>query len=153
MSFEPAVFEPSSAHAKALHTGLLDPETLEAKARAALNDDLNSPVLIAIFYELLSDFQELRLGKIQTNPEAWNRVRQTVKTFVEDVLGFPLTGRGGLEDDGTQQALDAAMEVLMTLRQEAKAAKDWALSDRIRDRLTGAGIKIMDDKEGSRWSR
>ena len=41
----------------------------------------------------------------------------------------------------------------MSLRQEAKASKDWALSDRIRDHLTHAGFKIMDDKEGSRWSR
>jgi cysteinyl-tRNA synthetase len=68
-------------------------------------------------------------------------------------MGFPLTTLSSEEDSGTLQALDAAMEVLMSLRQEAKASKDWALSDRIRDHLTHAGFKIMDDKEGSRWSR
>ncbi len=153
MSYEPAVFEATPGPNMAGPGGLLDPDVLDAKARAALNDDLNSPVLIAILYELLADFQELRNGKIQITPEAWNRLRQTVQTYVEDVLGFPLTTLASEEDSGTVQALDAAMGVLMSLRQEAKATKDWALSDRIRDHLTQAGFKIMDDKEGSRWSR
>jgi cysteinyl-tRNA synthetase len=153
MSYEPAVFEATPGPNTAGPGGLLDPDVLDAKARAALNDDLNSPVLIATLYELLADFQELRNGKTQITPEAWNRLRQTVQTYVEDVLGFPLTTLTSEEDSGTLQALDAAMEVLMSLRQEAKASKDWALSDRIRDHLTHAGFKIMDDKEGSRWSR
>ncbi|MFM9143312.1 MAG: cysteine--tRNA ligase, partial [Bacteroidota bacterium] len=132
--------------------GLLDSDVLESKARAALNDDLNSPVLIALLYEVLGDFQILRPGKVAVSPEAWNRLRQTVKIFVQDVLGFPLTNHGHRDDQATRQALNAAMEVLIRLRQEAKEAKNWAMSDQIRDQLHQAGIKIMDDKEGSRWS-
>lgn len=150
MNFE--VAQQATSASQPISLGLLDPDVLESRARAALNDDLNSPVLIALLYELLGEFQNLRQGKIVISHQAWNRLRETVMVFVQDVLGFPLTPSGQHDEQASRQALSAAMEVLIRLRQEAKQAKNWALSDQIRDQLQQAGIKIMDDKEGSRWS-
>lgn len=82
--------------------------------------------------------------------EDWEALQGLIKVYVTDILGFDL--RDEASDTALSPALDAAMKLILDLRQEAKTSRNWAQSDLIRDALNQAGIKVMDDKEGSRWS-
>jgi cysteinyl-tRNA synthetase len=64
-----------------------------------------------------------------------------------DVLGL----RKEQDSAGSNEALDGVVKLLLTMRAEAKASKNFALSDKIRDQLTAVGITIKDTKEGSTW--
>ncbi|MBM3936345.1 MAG: cysteine--tRNA ligase [Sphingomonadales bacterium] len=130
--------------------GLLNSTLFEAKAQTALNDDLNTPVLIALVYELLNEFQTVKSGKIVVSPADWDDLKTKVKVYVTDILGFDLSDE--VSDTSLSSALEASMKLILDLRQQAKDSKNWAQSDLIRDALNEAGIKVMDDKEGSRWS-
>lgn len=73
-----------------------------------------------------------------------------------DVLGLdPLSAqwatRAG-DDGGEHAALDALVRAQLAARAEARAAKDWARADQIRDALTAAGIRVEDGPEGARWT-
>ncbi len=129
---------------------ILNITVFEAKAYAALNDDLNTPILIALGYELLNEFQSVKSGKTVVTPDDWNALVGTVKVYVTDILGFDLSDQGC--DASLSPALEAAMKLILDLRQQAKDSKNWAQSDLIRNALNEAGIKVMDGKEGSQWS-
>jgi cysteinyl-tRNA synthetase len=129
---------------------VLNTALFAAKAKAALNDDLNTPILIALIYELLSEFQDLKSGEVVVHPEDWQALKEEVKIYVVDILGFDLVGDSS--ETLLSPALEAAMKLILDLRQQAKASKNWAQSDLIRDALNDAGIKVMDDKDCSRWT-
>jgi len=131
---------------------LFQPGILEAQIREALNDDLNTPVLIAVLYQVLSDFQAYKAGAFSLEAEAWQEIQRVVRVYTEEVLGFPFQENSQSSDAGLRQALDAVMEMVLQWRREAKEARNWGQSDAIRDALVKAGIQVMDDKEGTRWS-
>ncbi|MFM7589872.1 MAG: cysteine--tRNA ligase, partial [Bacteroidota bacterium] len=129
---------------------ILSAPIFEAKAQAALNDDLNTPILIALGYELLNEFQSVKSGKITVTAANWTNLVGKIKVYMTDILGFNLSDSG--KEASLSPALEGAMKLILDLRQQAKDSKNWAQSDLIRNALNEAGIKVMDDKEGSRWS-
>lgn len=129
---------------------ILSAPIFEAKAQAALNDDLNTPILIALGYELLNEFQSVKSGKITVTAANWTDLVGKIKVYMTDILGFNLSDSG--KEASLSPALEGAMKLILDLRQQAKDSKNWAQSDLIRNALNEAGIKVMDDKEGSRWS-
>lgn len=129
---------------------LCNPVTFETKAQEALNDDLNTPVLIALIYELLSEFQAIKTGNLHVTLDNWNALKDKLKYYVTEILGFDLSGDS--LGSSLSPVLEEVMKLILDLRQQAKASGNWTQSDSIRNALQDMGIKVMDSKEGSRWT-
>nr|WP_255669619.1 cysteine--tRNA ligase [Aeromicrobium wangtongii] len=118
---------------------------------AAMDDDLSVPAAVAVLQGRISDGNSLLAGGASGELGA---VLAQVRGML-DVLGLdPLSStwdRGG-DDAAYAQVIDTLVEGLLEQRQEARAAKDFANADRVRDQLTAAGIDIEDTPQGARWS-
>lgn len=113
---------------------------------AAMSDDFNAPILVANLFEAVKYINSVNDGKLQITAEDLALLKGEMEAFVYDVLGLQSTGSGG--DD----KLNPVMDLVLDLRQEARANKDWGTSDKIRDGLAAAGITVKDGKEGTSWS-
>ena len=122
-------------------------------AYAEMDDDLNTPKALARLFEVVSRINALKGGQLsldEVSPEQLDDCRTRMGTLLFDVLG--------LQDQATaaagagQEALDKVMQIVLDLRQQARADKDWALSDKLRDALADAGVTVKDSKEGATWS-
>jgi cysteinyl-tRNA synthetase len=110
---------------------------------AALDDDLNvSPALAALF-DLVRDVNR-RLG---------TRTISTADAARAAVVLDELASVLGIEPDGVADVLDPALQALLDRRATARATRDWADSDRLRDELAAAGILVEDSRDGQRWRR
>lgn len=128
-------------------TSGFEPTAFRERCYAAMNDDFNSPVLIAELFELVRFINSVYDGKAGITVADLERMKELVQHFVYDVLGLK-------EEAGNENGdFDRLMEVVLKLRAQAKANKDYATSDRIRESLKEMGIQIMDSKEGSVWSK
>lgn len=126
----------------------VDIAELEEGCYAAMNDDFNSPVLIAHLFDAVRIINSARDRKENLTTDDLQRLKMVMHTFIFEVMG--------LLDETRQGAGSEVMEGLMTLildiRKQARDNKDWSTSDQIRDRLKAAGIEIKDTKEGMEWS-
>ncbi len=118
---------------------------------AAMNDDFNTPEALAVLFEVAREINRLRDGDPQQA-----RDLAAVLRSLGDRLGLLqrppeayLKGRGG----GDGGLSDEEIEALIRQRTEARAARQWAEADRIRDRLAEAGIVLEDGPEGTTWRR
>ena len=127
----------------------IDVEKLKEDCYEALNDDLNSPILIAHLFDGARMINSVNDGNATITPDDLLKLQQLYKEMVVDVLGIQQTSDG---DSGAKNELFGKMvEMLLSLRQEAKLRKDWATSDQIRNNLTALGFEIKDTKEGADW--
>jgi cysteinyl-tRNA synthetase len=113
----------------------------------AMNDDFNSPILIANLFEAVRIINSVNDGKESITTADLNSLQTTVNTFVFDVLGLCDES----ENNNGGKALDTLMQIVLEQRTEAKKRKDFATSDQIRDLLLAGGISIKDTKEGTIW--
>lgn len=113
---------------------------------AAMNDDFNSPVLIAELFEGTRIINSVHDGKMKINAENLQLLKTMMNTFVLDILG--LKSEQAANDD-----LPKIMDMIIALRNEAKANHDYATSDKIRNGLQQIGFKLNDSKEGTNWSK
>ncbi len=123
-------------------------QALTDQCYAAMNDDFNSPVLVAHLFEAVRIINSVNDGKESITTEDLKLLQQTVNTFVFEVMGL----KSEQENQGTgNKALDTVMSLILAQRDEAKKRKDFAVSDQIRDLLLAGGISIKDTKEGTVW--
>lgn len=141
--------------------GLLDKITVSSKTKidadlngisercyAAMDDDFNSPILIAELFELVRLINSIYDGKQQIDAADLERIKLLMQHFVFDVMG--------LKDDqleGETESFDKLMDLLIAMRNEAKQNKDFATSDRIRQELSAVGIQLKDSKDGTLWNK
>ncbi|WP_286843171.1 MULTISPECIES: cysteine--tRNA ligase [Sphingobacterium] len=120
---------------------------IRRKCYAAMDDDFNSPVLIAELFEIVRIINSIYDGKAKVTAEGLEGLKLFMKEFVEDILG--------LRNDQTSASddIDDVMNLVIKLRNEAKANKDFVTSDRIRDELNSIGIQLKDSKEGTLWNK
>ncbi len=120
---------------------------IRRKCYAAMDDDFNSPVLIAELFEIVRIINSIYDGKAKVTAEGLEGLQVFMKEFVEDILG--------LRNDQTSASddIDDVMNLVIKLRNEAKANKDFVTSDRIRDELNSIGIQLKDSKEGTLWNK
>ncbi len=114
----------------------------------ALNDDFNTPILIADLFEAVKFINQLKDGKATILPESLAELKKYMHAFVFEILG--LEAQNGTADDG--DALSGVVALLINLRNEARANKDFATSDKIRDELLALGIQLKDGKDGTSFS-
>ena len=125
-----------------------DIPALEQRCYDAMNDDLNTPVMIAELFEAVRIINSVNDSKLSVSEGSLERLRELMRTMVFDVLGLVRE-----QDAGDDQVLDALVKEFIQLRAEAKARRDFAASDAIRDKLAAAGILLKDTKEGTTWQR
>jgi cysteinyl-tRNA synthetase len=122
---------------------------LERRCYAAMNDDLNAPVMIAELFEGVRLINRANDGTTGLDAPTIDRLRTLYHDMVYKVLGL----RDEQPATNDDRALDGLVQEFIRMRAEAKAARDFATSDRIRDRLAALGITLMDTKEGTTWQR
>ncbi len=126
----------------------IDIHAWKQKCYDAMNDDFNSPILIAHLFEAAKYINQIKDGSERLNTEDLKTFTDTINAFVFDVLGLENTSKN---ESGTDK-LSGAVDLLIKLRQEARANKDFALSDKIRDELAEVGIQLKDGKDGTTFS-
>ncbi|MCR9182701.1 MAG: cysteine--tRNA ligase [Flavobacteriaceae bacterium] len=114
----------------------------------AMNDDFNSPILIAQLFEAAKFINSVKDAKASITAEDLATLKTTLHAFVFDVLGLQEVAAGS-QNTGK---LSGAVELLIQLRNEARANKDFATSDKIRDELATIGIQLKDGKDGTTFS-
>ena len=113
----------------------------------ALNDDFNTPILIAHLFDATKLINNLELKNETLTAPDLEKLKLAIHAFFHDILGLELLS----ETLNDNNKLDDAIKVLIDLRNKARLEKDWALSDEIRDRLSESGIILKDGKEGTSY--
>lgn len=116
------------------------------KCYAAMNDDLNSPVAIAQLFEAVKVINSVQAGTASLTESDLAGLAVLFNTFVFEIFGMVEPSQST-----NNQAFNSAIDLLLQLRQEAKATKDWATADKIRNELTKLGFVINDTKDGVSW--
>ena len=134
---------------KASDVSTVDVKDLRRKCYDAMNDDLNSPIVIAHLFDAARAINSVKDGKATISAEDLKELQDVFHTFVFDILGIKDEATSG--GSNNNEAFGKAMDLLLTIRQQAKANKDWATSDKIRNELTAIGFDIKDTKDGAEW--
>ena len=103
-----------------------------------MNDDFNTPILIANLFDAVKFAQYVNDGRESITKEDLNALQTTLNNFMYDVLGLTK------EEQEGDHYLEDALQLLIELRNDARKRKDFATSDKIRDELSKAGIVLQD---------
>ena len=122
---------------------------LRQKCYDAMNDDLMTPAVISNLFEACHIVNLLIDHKAQINEEDLKELSETMRLFAFDILG--LVNERGANNDAREAAYGKVVDMVLDLRAKAKANKDWAVSDQIRDALAEAGFQVKDTKDGVTW--
>ena len=123
-------------------------EALQKLCYDAMNDDLNTPILISHLFEGARIVNQALAGRLKLSSQDLELLKEIFQLFFFDVLGMKMdAGR----DNSREEAYAKVVDMLLDQRMKAKANKDWATSDYIRDELTALGFEINDTKEGYEW--
>ena len=131
---------------KASEKSSVDISDIEPRCKAAMDDDLNSPIVISVLFDAVRLINQIYDGQQTISATDLEELRRVMHLYVFDILGL----RDDLAGDNNR-LLGQLIDTVLDIRMQAKQAKDWATSDRIRDSLTALGIKVKDRKDGSDW--
>jgi cysteinyl-tRNA synthetase len=124
----------------------VDVRQFESFCAEAINDDFNTPIVLAHLFDLARIINTVNDKKEKLSKEDIDFIKDLFKDYLFDVLGIEEDKQA---DDS--QLVDYLMQTILNIRQEAKKNKDYSTSDRIRDDLDKLNIQIKDTKEGARW--
>ena len=111
-----------------------------------MDDDMNTAKVVANLFEILPSINSLKDKHIAADAVSgavWATVQAQLKLFVESILGIKV------DKGANRQQLNGVVELLIEIRKQAKANKDFATSDKIRNQLAEMGIQLKDEKDGS----
>ena len=114
----------------------------------ALNDDFNTPILIAELFNSVKFINQVKMGKAKISANDLKVIQQKFNEFVFDILGLEINNNS----DSNSDKLDSAISLLIELRNEARLNKNYALSDKIRDDLSKGGISLNDSNNETTYS-
>ncbi len=132
---------------KPSHTSTIDISELKKKCYEALDDDLNSPVLLSYLFEGVKYVNSLNENTEKLNSADLDALKELFNAFVFEILGL----KDETEGKSDEKLTDNLIKIIVDLRQTAKNNKDWAASDKIREELKKAGITLKDLKKGASW--
>lgn len=130
------------------NTTSFDVEALINSFYDAMNDDFNTPILIANLFEVARYINLINDGKESITKKDKENLQKSIEQFAFDVLGLHQTE----PTKENNQAFDKVIQLLIEIRNQARAEKNWDLSDKIRDELGKYGIKLKDGKDGTTYS-
>ncbi len=124
----------------------VDVTTLKERVMSAMCDDLNTSIAIAEIFEWVKIINQIYDGKASITAADLETLKRDMQLLLVDVLGLDVE-----VGSDNKETLDAVINTILEIRQEAKSSKDWATSDKIRDRLLEAGVVVKDRKDGFDW--
>ena len=124
-----------------------DIKALQAKCYEAMNDDFNTPILIAHLFDAVRIVNTANDNKLSLTQSDIDLLKTIYQNFVFDVMGLQTEE----ENSKANTALAKVMDMVLEIRNKAKVEKNFPLSDEIRNKLTDAGVQIKDSKEGTTW--
>ena len=131
----------------------IDVSGYEAKCYEAMDDDLNTSIVISHLFDACRVINQVNDGKASATAEDIETLKKLFNTFLVDILGIRTetiaTGEG---NEDALRPFEQAVDFILEMRRTAKANKDWATSDLIRDRLAQIGFDVKDTKDGFEWS-
>ncbi|GET27370.1 cysteine--tRNA ligase [Prolixibacter sp. NT017] len=127
----------------------VDVAALKEKCYEAMNDDLNSPVLIAHLFDGVKMINSINDGKEKISAKDLTVLQQLYREFAFDILGLQSEEQAAA--GGGEETMTHVVDLLLNLRIEAKKNKDWATADKIRNELSALGFEIKDTKDGFSW--
>lgn len=131
----------------------IDVSDFRRKCYEALDDDLNTPIVIAHLFEACRLINQVNDGNATATQADIDELKALFKIFLVDILGVRTDIVGACEGDATAlKPFEDAVDLLLEMRAKAKADKDWATSDLIRNRLAEIGFDVKDTKDGFEWS-
>lgn len=128
---------------------VFDVDALKKKCYAALDDDLNSPILLSHLFDGIKYINSVADGSEKIDAASLELLKELFNTFVFEILGLK-DETSGKNDESLTGDL---MKIIIDLRQAAKTGKDFATSDKIRNELKSIGITLMDKKDGVDWEK
>ena len=129
------------------NSSTFDVKDWKQKCYNAMNDDFNTPILIAHLFEGVKVINQIKEGKASLTSEDLETLKTTMNDFTFDVLG--LMNEAAQNNSGK---IDGVVSLLIKLRKEARENRDWALSDQIRDELLVIGIQLKDGRDGTSYT-
>lgn len=130
-------------------TSTVDVTAIRQKCYDALNDDLNSAVVISHLFDAATIINSaIAAKKVQLDKESIEELKSLFDTFLFEILGIKNEVNNS---SAGQEAFGKAVDLLLQIRADAKTNKDWATSDKIRNQLSEFGFEIKDGKDGSEW--
>ncbi|MBM1106265.1 cysteine--tRNA ligase [Aurantibacter crassamenti] len=129
-------------------TSDFDVQAWQQKCYDAMNDDFNTPILIAQLFDAVKHINSIKEGRESISLDDKKLLQKTMLAFVFDVIGL----ESNQDTNANSDKLSGVVELLIELRDEARANKDFATSDKIRDQLIELGIQLKDSKEGTSFS-
>ena len=120
---------------------------LEERCYAAMNDDFNSPVLIANLFDGVRIINSVNDKKETLSAADLEGLKKLMHAFVFEVLGL----RDESKSMAGSDVIEGLMNLIIDIRRSARENKDWPTSDKIRDELKAVGVEIKDTKEGVEW--
>lgn len=121
-------------------------EPIRLNCVKAMNDDFNSPVVIAELFEAARIINTIYDGKGAISAEELEKLKQLMQDFVYDIFGLK-------DEDNSNNELNAVLDMVIDIRKSAKENKDYATSDKIRIGLQEVGIQLKDSKDGTTWNK
>ena len=141
------------AELKPSQESTVDVSDLERRCYEALDDDLNTPVLIGVLFDAVRIINMVKDGKATATADDIAVLRAVMDTFLVGILGIRTETASAQADGSGSEAkpFADAVDLLLEIRSQAKKNKDWATSDLIRDRMAAIGFDVKDTKDGVEW--
>ena len=127
----------------------LDVKSFETRCYDAMNDDFNTPMVCAALFDMVKQINGAKDGKVKVNAEDVSKMKTLMQVFLVEVMGISEEAeKEVISHDKSAELID----LLIKLRTKAKADKDFALSDQLRDDLAAMNVVIKDTPQGTEWS-
>lgn len=129
----------------------VDVSRFRSRCYEALNDDLNTPIVIATLFDACKIINQANDGKAELSQADIDELKSLFSTFLVEILGIKTDIVEG-DSDKSIEPFEKAVDLLLEIRKDAKVKKDWASSDLIRNRMEEIGFDVKDTKDGFEWS-
>ena len=126
-------------------------EDLRQKCYEALNDDFNTPIVISHLFDATRVINQIIDKKATITAAVLDELTKVFELFAFDILGLKASANGQNRGAAREEAFGKVVDMLLEQRMKAKANKDWATSDMIRDQLAALGFEVKDTKDGFTW--
>ncbi len=128
-------------------TSTVDVSDLRRRCYEAMDDDLNTPIVIATLFDACRIINQINDGNAKATQADIDELKDVMQTFLGDILGVRLDSDGS-GSSASLKPYEQAVDLLLQMRKEAKSRKDWATSDQIRNSLAAIGFSVKDTKDG-----
>ncbi len=137
-------------------TGAQDQEVKEwiSSVHEEMDDDFNTPKALARLFEIVSRVNSWKGGQVSMeglSEATFSELKTTFHTFLFDIFGLQDEVAAGSDD--SFKTIDGLMHLIIDMRADVRARKDWTAADKIRDTLKAVGIVLKDGKEGTEWGK